>query len=79
VQEKAYRGKQACGQRRRRQEEEEEEEEEQQQQQHNNSIIIIIIIIAQNQGTTENSHIGHCTHTAESANVKVTQHISRAK
>jgi hypothetical protein len=29
-------------------------------------IIIIIIIIA-----TENSHIGHCTHTAESTNVKV--------
>ena len=24
-----------------------------------------------NQGTTENSHIGHCTHSAESANVKV--------
>ena len=22
-------------------------------------------------GTTENSHIGHCTHTSESANVKV--------
>jgi hypothetical protein len=26
---------------------------------------------AQNQGTTENSHIGHCTHTAESTNVNV--------
>ena len=23
------------------------------------------------QGTTENSHIGHCTHTAESTDVKV--------
>jgi hypothetical protein len=23
------------------------------------------------QGATENSHIGHCTHTAESTNVKV--------
>ena len=23
------------------------------------------------QGTTENSHIGHCTHTSESTNVKV--------
>ena len=23
------------------------------------------------EGTTENSHIGHCTHTSESANVKV--------
>ena len=22
------------------------------------------------QGTTENSHIGHCTHTSESTNVK---------
>ena len=31
---------------------------------------------AQNQGTTENSHIGHRIHTPESANVKVqnTQH-----
>jgi hypothetical protein len=26
---------------------------------------------AQNQGTTENSHIGHCTHTWESINIKV--------
>jgi len=26
---------------------------------------------ARNQGTTENSHIGHCTQTAESADVKV--------
>ena len=26
---------------------------------------------ARNQGTTENSHIGHCTHTSESTNVKV--------
>jgi hypothetical protein len=26
---------------------------------------------AQNQGTADNSHIGHCTHTAESSNVKV--------
>jgi hypothetical protein len=25
---------------------------------------------AQNQGTTKNRHIGHCTHTLESANVK---------
>ena len=25
---------------------------------------------ARNQGTTENNHIGHCTHTAESAEVK---------
>jgi hypothetical protein len=25
------------------------------------------------QGTTENSHIGHCTHTSESTNVKVQQ------
>ena len=23
------------------------------------------------QGTTENSHIGHCTHTSESTNIKV--------
>jgi hypothetical protein len=23
------------------------------------------------EGTTENSHIGHCTHTSESANVKI--------
>jgi len=23
------------------------------------------------EGTTENSHTGHCTHTSESANVKV--------
>jgi hypothetical protein len=48
-------------------------------------IIIIIIIISesfrkipeqhttktQNQGTTENGHVGHCTHTSESTNVKV--------
>ena len=26
---------------------------------------------ARNQGTIETSHIGHCTHTAESADVKV--------
>jgi hypothetical protein len=26
---------------------------------------------ARNQGATENSHIGHCTHTLESTNVKV--------
>jgi hypothetical protein len=26
---------------------------------------------ARNEGTTENSHIGHCTHTWESTNVKV--------
>ena len=26
---------------------------------------------ARNQGTANNSHIGHCTQTAESANVKV--------
>ena len=25
----------------------------------------------QNQGTTKNSHIGHCTHSSESTNVKV--------
>jgi hypothetical protein len=25
----------------------------------------------QNQGSAENSHIGHCTHASESANVKV--------
>jgi hypothetical protein len=50
-------------------------------------IIIIIIIIKKviqkipeqhtrnprSQGATENSHIGHCTHTAESTNVKVQQ------
>jgi len=30
------------------------------------AIIIIIIII-----TTENSHIGHCTHTSEITNAKV--------
>jgi hypothetical protein len=41
-------------------------------------VIIIIIIIREqhtrktrSQGTTENSHIGHCTHTAESTDVKV--------
>jgi hypothetical protein len=27
--------------------------------------------IAGNEGATEISHIGHCTHTAESTNVKV--------
>jgi len=26
---------------------------------------------AQNKGTAKNNHIGHCTHTTESANVKV--------
>ena len=26
---------------------------------------------ARNQGTTENSHIGHCTHTAERTDVRV--------
>ena len=26
---------------------------------------------ARNQGTTENSHIGHCTHTLDSTDVKV--------
>jgi hypothetical protein len=26
---------------------------------------------SRNQGTIKNSHIGHCTHTAESADVKV--------
>jgi hypothetical protein len=26
---------------------------------------------ARNEGITKNSHIGHCTHTAESANVKL--------
>jgi hypothetical protein len=25
---------------------------------------------AQNEETTENSHVGHCTHTSESANIK---------
>jgi len=41
-------------------------------------IIIIIIIIRKqhsrktwSQRTAENSHIGHCTHTAESTDVKV--------
>jgi hypothetical protein len=29
-------------------------------------IVIIIIIII----TTENSHIGHCTHTSEGTNIK---------
>jgi hypothetical protein len=33
---------------------------------------------ARNQGTTENSHIGHCTHTSESTNVKV-QNIQHGK
>jgi len=33
---------------------------------------------AQNQGTTENSHIGHCTHNSESTNVKV-QNIQQGK
>jgi hypothetical protein len=33
-------------------------------------IIVATIIIIM---TTENSHIGHCTHTAESNNVKVQQ------
>jgi hypothetical protein len=28
---------------------------------------------AQNKGTAENSHIGHCTHTSESTNLKVQQ------
>jgi len=35
------------------------------------SVLIIIIIIIISQGTTENSHIGHCTRTSESTNVKV--------
>jgi hypothetical protein len=26
---------------------------------------------SRSEGTTENSHIGHCTHTAESANVEI--------
>ena len=34
-------------------------------------IIITIIVRARNQGTTKDSHIGHCTHTAESANVNI--------
>jgi len=34
-------------------------------------IIIIIIIIIIIQGTPENSHIEHYTHTSESTNVKV--------
>ena len=33
---------------------------------------------ARNKGTTENSHIGHCTRTAESTDVKV-QNIQRGK
>jgi len=33
---------------------------------------------ALNQGTTENSHIGHCTHTLESSNVTV-QYIELEK
>jgi hypothetical protein len=33
---------------------------------------------ARNKGTTENCHIGHCTHTAESTDVKV-QSIERGK
>jgi hypothetical protein len=33
---------------------------------------------ARHQGTTENSHIGHCTHTAESTNVEA-QNVQRAK
>ena len=28
-------------------------------------------IPGKHKGTTENSHIGHCTHTSESTNVKV--------
>jgi len=34
---------------------------------------------ARNQVTTENSHIGHCTHTAESINVTVQNEILHAK
>ena len=30
-------------------------------------------ITGNHEGTTENSHIGHCTHTSESTNVKVQQ------
>jgi hypothetical protein len=44
----------------------------------NNNLIITIIKYVSNvpanyevKGTTENSHIEHCTHTSESANVKV--------
>jgi hypothetical protein len=33
---------------------------------------------ARNQGTAENSHIGHCTHTSEGTNVKV-RNIQREK
>jgi hypothetical protein len=33
---------------------------------------------ARNQGTAENSHMGHCTHTAESTNIKV-QNIHHGK
>ena len=32
---------------------------------------------ARNQGTTKNRHIGHCTHTSESANVKEQQNQRR--
>jgi hypothetical protein len=31
----------------------------------------------ENQGTTQNSHTGHCTYTAESDNCKRTQHSTR--
>jgi hypothetical protein len=34
---------------------------------------------ARSYGSTENSHKGHCTHTAGSANVEAKKHISRAK
>ena len=33
---------------------------------------------AQNPGTTDNRHIGHCTRTSESTNIKV-QHIQHGK
>jgi len=42
-----------------------------------NSLIVIQTIPeqiagkARNQGTAENIHIGHCTHTAEGTNVKI--------
>jgi hypothetical protein len=33
---------------------------------------------ARNEGTAENSHVGHCTHTSESADVKV-QNVYRGR
>jgi hypothetical protein len=36
----------------------------------------LLIGNGRDQGTTENSHIGHCTHTSESTDVKVKKDLT---